>query len=223
MKRAPSELLPITFSDLGGYRTIGSMQRVLVALVTVLLADVAWASSGEPSGDLLLRWSHQWSGRGEVDRGPTVEVFVDGAVVVDYPIYMKRAGRWAMRLSRRALDDLIDTVLAAGVMEFDERRVRERARAVTSQAGPGGRSELFDVFDAATTKLEVTLPRARAVRSRRVSGVPSAVSKSISWYALAATAARYPELVEIRDLARVERAMKALLRSPALERVAEIR
>lgn len=201
--------------------------RVAIAAVCpiVLFAALAFAdvdTGYAPSADLVLRWTQTFGGGREVDRGPTVEVYDHGTVVVHFPPYMKRAGTYAMTLEpaewqrlRRAIDD-------ADVAGFDAERVADECEEEEVAARAAGTvPDLYEVHDAATSRLEVVVRTPRAVRGKGVGTVPVRSTVEASWYALGATAERHPGVAALRHLDRVEREMKTLLRDPRLVRQSE--
>ncbi|MBM4270433.1 MAG: hypothetical protein FJ144_28145 [Deltaproteobacteria bacterium] len=202
------------------------MSRRLAALSAslVLLAAVprdVRADVPRGSGGVLVRWTQLLGGDGDVDRGPSIEVYGDGTVLAHYPRYMKRAGTWSMRLTKAELEALVQSVANADVVAFDPSVARaEKERAVNAArvagASKDGARRVFAVHDAATTRLELHLERAeRTVPSGRSQ---AAVAKTIEWPALASDAARYPQASTIQGLASAERALTSLLERPELAR-----
>lgn len=186
------------------------------------MASSASSQGGDaPASPVRVRWAQTFGGGAEVDRGPTVEVYEDRTVIAHFPSYMKRAGTHTMRLAPSEWESLLAVVDRAQLEAFDAARVErlceedeiaQRARSLSEVP------DLYAVHDGATTRLEVAVRESHAVRGRRAIGVPSRGRVRVAWYALAATAARHPEVQAVQGLADVERAMKALLDHPALAR-----
>lgn len=198
-----------------------------VAFVLVLaswLGLVSPAGVGASSGyarqsERLVRWTQTFGGGGDVDRGPTVDVYVDRTVVATFPRYMRRAGVHSMRLDTGEWRALMETVGAAGVADFDPDRARtECAVSARSARAAGATPDFVGIHDAATTHLEVRPSAALAIRSRRATGLAGRGAAEASWYALAATAARHPDVSSLQGLAGLERAMKNLLADPRMRR-----
>lgn len=198
------------------------------ALCLVCLFAFATALAGaevdvgrETSGELFLRWTQTFEGGGEVDRGPTLEVYEDGTVVAVFPAYMKRAGRRSMRLSPVERKGLRRLVAGARVDEFDAGRVGDECAAQEAERRAGASDpDLYEVHDAATTRIEVAIHGSTAVRGGAGS-LPVRRRVKAAWYALGATARRHPSVASIQRLDHLEQAMKKLLRDPRLKPRAE--
>ncbi len=144
------------------------------------------------------------------DPGPSLTVYGDGRVAVHYPRYMKRAGEYTLQLDPEELGGLMRSLASRRLVEFDEPAVRQRkAEAARSRA------QLFEVFDATTTEIELNLERYQPAAGARVL---RNVHKRLAWHGLRADAKRYPELTELGDLAAAHRELQALLERPDLVR-----
>jgi hypothetical protein len=144
------------------------------------------------------------------DPGPSLSVYGDGRVAVHYPRYMKRAGEYTLQLGPQDLGALMRSLASRGLLEFDAVAVaRRKAEAARSRA------QLFEVFDATTTEIEL-----RVERYQPVPGAPELrnVHKRLSWNGLRADAKRYPEVAELADLAAARQELGALMESPDLVR-----
>ena len=144
------------------------------------------------------------------DPGPTLTVYGDGRVAVHYPRYMKRAGDYTLQLGPEELGGLMRSLASRRLVEFDEPAVRQRkAEAARSRA------QLFEVFDATTTEIEL-----RVERYQPAAGAPEFrnVHKRVAWHGLRADAKRYPEVTELGDLVAAHRELQALMERPDLVR-----
>ena len=53
-------------------------------------------------------------------RVPRVRVYLDGLVLVYYPVYMKRAGYYTLTLTSEELQNLVDLIISEGFFQFNE-------------------------------------------------------------------------------------------------------
>ena len=144
------------------------------------------------------------------DPGPSLDVYGDGRVAVHYPRYMKRAGDYTLQLGPEELGGLMRSLASRRIIEFDEGTVRQR-KAEAAQS----RAELFEVFDATTTEIELRLERYRpAPGARELRNV----HKRLAWNGLRADARRYPEVAELAQLAAAHQELRALMERPDLVR-----
>jgi hypothetical protein len=159
---------------------------------------------------------------GDVDRGPTLQVYGDGRMVAHYPRYMKRAGDYEQRLTPGELDQLLGSLAGKGLLELDVAATRAATRASAAAAHQRARAAnapltVFEAADAATTVIEVSIDRYRA-------GTPGArevrnLTKRITWAGLRSDAQNHPDVPAVRDLAAAEQELRALRERPGFTRV----
>ena len=63
-----------------------------------------------------------------IDDRPSLTVYGDGRVLVHFPVYMKRAGDYEMQLDETELVSLLQSLSANGVIDFDEKKVKDNIR-----------------------------------------------------------------------------------------------
>ncbi len=156
------------------------------------------------------------------DRGPTLTIYGDGRMVAHYPLYMKRAGDYALRLAASELDALLRSLAAKGVLDFDAPATRAATRASLMAARQRALAantpiQLFEAVDASTTVIEVAVeryvaatPGARQVRNATIRAV---------WTGLRADADQHPDVPALHELAAAERELRALRDRPGFTRV----
>jgi len=159
---------------------------------------------------------------GDLDRGPTLQVYGDGRMVTHYPHYMKRAGDYEQRLAPREVDQLLRSLADKGLLDFDTGATRNAARAATTAArqralAANAPISVFEAVDASTTVIEVSVDRYRG-------GTPGApevrgLSKRIAWTGLRGDAQQHPDVPALRDLAAAEQELRALRERPGFTRV----
>lgn len=77
----------------------------------------------------------------EVDPVPMLRIYGDGRVHVHFPVYMKRAGDYEMRLSDAQLQTLLGSMESKGILKFDQNKVRQLkilSEKRIQAASPGG-------------------------------------------------------------------------------------
>ncbi|NQZ96650.1 MAG: hypothetical protein HRU01_09080 [Myxococcales bacterium] len=195
------------------------------------------AATYELSADpraVVLRMKEEIGALEQPDSGPSITVYASGRTVVQYPPYMKRAGTYEITLAPAEMRNMVESLLARRIVEFDASAVRQRKRAAiaarrtasaAARAGTATKPELLEVFDATTTHIEVQLARYRPALTGAQSGPAAAapvqrnVTRSISWYGLRADARHFPTIEEIQDLAEASRSLRALMERAGLSKV----
>ena len=194
------------------------MRTVFLAIAGCLLIEPSATDAQPPSFDrsgetVVLHYQEVIGALAADEPGPSVEVYGDGRVVVRYPSYMKQAGTHTVQLSAQELDALVERVVNEGLLPFDTDAAAEdlgAARAASAGAvrrdGSGG--VLTHVSDPPTTVIEATLsPQPGQRSSRRV--------VRAQWTGLAHDALAHPQIESIRNLARAEEQMRALMHGAA--------
>ena len=90
-----------------------------------------------------------------IDDRPSLTVYGDGRVLVHYPVYMKRAGDYEMRLDETELVSLLQSLSANGVIDFDEKKVKQDVRGYKKQLNAKG--QFYEVSDAVETSIDIRL------------------------------------------------------------------
>jgi hypothetical protein len=153
---------------------------------------------------------------------PRLRVFGDGRVEVHRPPFMKKAGDYERWLSRRELDELVASLAANGVFDFDENRVDaargKRLEAAHAREAAEGRAvTLSYAADEDVTTLTVFLERYTPADP----GLPVRrnLAKRISWRNPAADVRRNPQIPEIVRMAAAFEAISRLAEHEDLQRI----
>lgn len=154
---------------------------------------------------------------GEVDRGPSLQIYGDGYALVHYPSYMRRAGDYALQLSQQEVDRLLRSLIGNKVLEFDEEETRRSKRQAAAEAQGDLQSTLFAVTDASTTVIEVRLDRYQPAGEAGQEILN--VDKKITWYGLRSDARRYPNIEAIQNLAAAQKELWAVMQRQDLEKI----
>jgi len=181
------------------------------------LATRSFSLANDPSA-VVLHLSEQFEEL--ASPGPTLTLYADGRLVVEYPPVMKRAGTYERRLAASELNATLASLLDKGLGEFDARvararkeqaaRARMRARAVDPSA-PG-----LPVYesDATTTRIELKLA-AYAVDP----AAARPLDRTIVWSGLRTDGRDFPEVPELVALADAVALLRQMMNSPELAKV----
>ena len=121
-----------------------------------------------------------------IDDRPSLTVYGDGRVLVHYPVYMKRAGDYEMRLDESELVSLLQSLSDNGVIDFDEKKVKQDVRAYKKQLHAKG--QFYEVSDAVETSIDIRLDEyQKNVSSPKIKNFKT----SFKWKNIEQDAARY--------------------------------
>ena len=170
--------------------------------------------SNDPE-EIIVSYTQALSEMGGGDKGPSVTVYADGHVIVEYPPFMKNAGEYTLQLSQVEMDRLLRSLVDKKVMEFDPQAIR-RSKREARAAEKGVETTLYGVSDAPTTIIEIRLSRYTGA------GLPAQeqlnVNKKISWHGLGADARNYPGIKAIQDLHAAQKDLHALMNRKDLKK-----
>jgi len=144
----------------------------------------------------------------EVDGGPSIRVYGNGFAYVHYPIYMARSGDYGIELSESEMVDLLNSMTANGVIEFDP----NTAKLITGETDALRREQdgtLHFVSDPSTTVIEINLVSYTPPGLNRLQ--QENLSKKIHWSGLQSDAQLYPDHTAIQNLASAERGLRELM------------
>lgn len=148
--------------------------------------------------------------------GPSLTVYGDRRVVVHYPDYMVRAGSYAAVLSEGEMNDLLSSLVSAGVPGFDAAAVEQQKRqARLERFERTGR--ISTVAGAEVTRIELHLESYRPAEPG--AEMQRNVQATARWEGLQWDAERYPEIDALARLAAAERELRALMERDDLERI----
>lgn len=149
------------------------------------------------------------------DTTPLLRIFGDGRVVVHYPVYMKRAGDYEMRLSDAQLQALLSQLEQNQVLTFSPGRLVSRIRSL-KQALIQSTGVVTERSDNTNTKINVYLenyvPATTGVAQ-------SNFRQSINWKNLDWQAKSLPSVTELTNIANAEKILRGYLNNPALIKI----
>lgn len=149
------------------------------------------------------------------DPAPLLRVYGDGRVRVHRPVYMKNAGDFEMQLSPLELDDLLGSLAADGIVDFDAAAARrERQQGIAQQRDSTG--VLYEISDVTDTLITVRL---EAYRSHPAAPLISNLHKQLRWDNLEQDARRFSGNARLVRAAAGAQRLHTLTRHTALRRL----
>jgi len=100
-----------------------------------------------------------------IDDRLSVSIFGDGRVFVHYPVYMKKAGDYEMKLNEDELASMLRSLSSDGIMDFDETKVKKNRKKY--QQSMRSKGQLYAVSDAVVTTIDVRLDEYQKNKSAR--------------------------------------------------------
>jgi hypothetical protein len=188
---------------MGGERM--SFERLFSGGAAVLLlcwslagaSAVAFAAEGggfEISNDpaqLVVSFSER-VGEVQSDDHPWLRVYADGTVIRHRPAYYTNPGDFVVRLDEAELNELVQSLVDGGLMDFDTATVKAEMRAARQQNAAPVYSSDPSVFEI-EVNLQSFLSGEGAVSEQNV-------QRHISWQGLRADARHYPSVSALADL-----------------------
>ncbi len=147
----------------------------------------------------------------DIDDRPTFRVYGDGRVLVHYPPYMKKAGDYEMRLDDAELIELVRNLSVNGVLDFDEKTVKEKLRADENKSK--ARGQFYEISDAVETVIDVRLDEyQKNTTQKKVKNF----TKQFRWKNLEQDAVRHKGRPEITQANKAVRTLDDLMRDQRL-------
>ena len=148
-----------------------------------------------------------------IDDRPTITVYGDGRVTVHYPVYMKKAGDYEMQLEEDELVSLVQSLSANGVLDFDEKKAKQKIREKKGQRRAKG--QLYAISDSTETVIDVRLDEYQKDSSAKA---VKRFHKRFRWTDIEHDARRYPQQREIIDANRSVQQLRGLMKDHRLVR-----
>jgi hypothetical protein len=155
----------------------------------------------------------------DADPGPSVHIYGDGRALVHVPRYRKDAGDFTTQLSPAEMDNLMASLVANGLMEFDPAAVQQAKRAFRDNRGSGAAAVLYESTDPSITTIELHVRRTGAAQGSGAAGPGAEIGKTVRWSGLEADAQQFADIAAIRKLDAAAQRFKALMERPDLQRV----
>ncbi|HEX9768079.1 MAG TPA: hypothetical protein VGA50_02805 [Kiloniellales bacterium] len=176
--------------------------------------DAGFAFSRAPD-EVVLQLSYDGGLIENPDPMPFVRVFGDGRVIVHYPVYMKKAGDYVLRLSDQELESLLATFAKEDIVTVNEPRMEEMLAEARIETGPVEPPEDHGATVAVEMRFEsvpATAPAAPPLTDveRRIAVPVSAVETGI----------RAPSTT-LQGIAAGIRQLEDLARRPDLEKISD--
>jgi len=149
------------------------------------------------------------------DPTPLLRIYGDGRVLVHYPVYMKRAGDYEMRLDDTELQQLIASLELKGLFNYNKKNVAQskqqsRARQLATTPKAAIRSE--DTYSVIKINLGSYMPANSRLATPNFKKELSL--KNLKW-----DAKDYPDVIDLKNAASAEEQLKSFLNHPELIRL----
>ena len=141
----------------------------------------------------------------------SMSIFSDGRVFVHYPVYMKKAGDYEMQLDEPELLTLIQSLSGNGVLDFDEKKVKEKVQAVKNARRAKG--ELFVISDAVETVVDIRLDE---YQKNKTSKIIKKFHKQFRWKNIEQDAVHYKNIAEIASAYRSVKHLQTMMQDKRL-------
>lgn len=146
-----------------------------------------------------------------VDDRLSMSVFPSGLVQVHYPVYMKKAGDYEMQLDESELITLVQSLSTNGVLEFDEKNVKEKIQRVKNTRRAKG--EVYVVSDAVEIVVDVKLDEyQKNTKSKKIKNF----HKQFKWRNIEQDAKRYKDTAEITGAYESIKHLRSMMRDDRL-------
>ncbi|MCK5665428.1 MAG: hypothetical protein KAI17_18195, partial [Thiotrichaceae bacterium] len=123
---------------------------------------------------------------------PSLSIFGDGQVIVHYPVYMKKAGDYEMWLDDAELVNLIRALSSDGIMDFDEKKVKEKVQSYKKTLKAKG--QFYEISDAVETIVDIYLDE---FQKNKASKKMKNFHKKFKWKNIEHDAARFKHDIDI--------------------------
>jgi len=179
------------------------------------------------SQNLILSFSETHGIMRGLDSKTTLKVYGNGLVKVHFPPYMKKAGNYQMMLDEKELDALLQSLADQKIPELDINNIDSEKLTASEQASLNDGPDLFAVFDASVTTIEINLDRYTKLPDPQTSGNTSLVDssydivdlqKKISWEGLRIDSKRFPNIQPLQNLATAHKILLDMTVSDQLVR-----
>ena len=196
--------MPVNGQTKGGSRWKGF---TLLFFSLLLISGIAWLPAtavAQTDPILTYKMTHDLLPADDVF---WVEVYEDGAALVHYPIYMKKAGDYVVQLSPNEVQQIRLLLEHPLVKKFDREKLIKEKKEKDGQS-----AELFAISDNTYSEFEISL------EGQTTSG-PSTNKQHIRWANVRIDAERYPGMGIFRKLAEIEASLLELDQHPTAQRV----
>jgi hypothetical protein len=194
-------------------RLLLSVSLLAWAVVTAA-APVVEPPTG--ASDLVIRYSE---GFGEVagNHRTVIEVWGDGRVVVQRPIFVQGSKQAQVVISAAAVKALLDAVAAHGVFELDAAALKASLRAADQAQAEAARANPGEVAITHFTDPDPTTLEVHAASYTPDGGTPQLdVVQVVDWTGVVADASKHPGNAAIVGLRDAQDQVRALLALPGL-------
>lgn len=173
----------------------------------ISVADLFFDNS---PGIVLLEYHQVQEMIAEPDAAPLLRIFGDGHVKIHFPVYMKRAGDYEMRLSDSELVTLLRELLQDGILDYDPATVAQQRKNIHQ-----AKNSYYAESDVSRT--ELTLNIQGYVDNQLKQTVPLGKT-TLRAKNIQSLSKKYPGIMQLQGIARAENRILNLLSDSRLQR-----
>jgi len=176
--------------------------NILLATVNTVLAAGSVFEYPRDANYVVIEYSQAQDMIIDADPIPLLRIFGDGRVLVHYPVYMKRAGDYEMRLSDVQLQLLLSSLELKGILTFNLNKVLELKKQSENKLRLLASNKIQTIrSDDARSKFKVKLTSYQPATSNVTQ---ADFLKSIHWKNLKLDALSHPDVTALKDAAAAE-------------------
>ncbi len=175
--------------------------HVLLASMNTALAQESVFEYPRDANYVVIEYTQSQDMILDADPVPLLRIFGDGRVLVHYPLYMKRAGDYEMRLSDTQLQQLLNSLEQKGILSFSRDKILELKKQSISNKLLANNKILTTRSDDVRSKFKVNLSSYLSTASGLLQ---TGFLKSITWKNLKSDALSHPEIAALTDAAAAE-------------------
>jgi len=176
--------------------------NILLAAVNTVLAAGSVFEYPRDANYVVIEFSQSQDMILNVDPIPLLRIFGDGRVLVHYPVYMKRAGDYEMRLTDAQLQLLLSSLELKGILTFNLNKISELKKISENKLRFSANNKIQTIrSDDARSKFKVKLT---SYQSSTSNVTQTNFLKSIVWKNLKLDALSHPDVTALKNAAAAE-------------------
>ena len=185
-----------------------SMMLVFVMLTTIAQAQTSVFDYPRKAEFVVLEYTQSHAMLLNEDKTPLLRIFGNGRVVVHYPVTMKLAGDYEMKLSDAQLQKLLASLEQNSLMTFNASKLSAKVKAEKTRLAATSNSLSLRSDDTSTIiniNLEKYIPGSTSIAK-------NGFKQSISWANVSLQAKKYSAIPELAGIAQAETLLRSYLK-----------
>ena len=209
-----NKFLPVLLTLLLATTDAYAQKKVISSVDTagfIIAAEEISVGGESADGEPVIHYQLNVDMLANVDDRLSMSVFPSGLVQVHYPVYMKKAGDYEMQLDDSELITLVQSLSTNGMLEFDEKNVKEKIQRVKNARRAKG--ELYVVSDAVEVVVDIKLDEyQKNTKSKKI----KKFHKQFKWRNIEHDAERHKSVDEITNAYRSVEDLQTMMRDVRL-------